>query len=137
MRLSWLAACLALTVACGSMRIQPITDSRAQPLVSPVDLLVFAPHPDDEVIGAAGLVRRAVESGKRVLIVFVTNGDAYANAASALVHRSVDELRAGDYLVLAAARQREAIDADRILGVNPRDLIFLGYPDGGLAELYA
>jgi LmbE family N-acetylglucosaminyl deacetylase len=48
-----------------------------------VDVLVFAPHPDDEVIGAAGVLQQALAAGKSVRIVFATNGDAYPDAASA------------------------------------------------------
>src|SRR5882672_4081150 len=60
----------------------------------PVDLLVFAPHPDDEVICAGGLIQQAVAAKKSVRIVFVTSGDAYPQAASALLGKSIQDLRA-------------------------------------------
>jgi LmbE family N-acetylglucosaminyl deacetylase len=130
------AVTLALSTACGFGR-QLAASSQAPLRLAPVDLLVFAPHPDDEVIGAGGILQRALESGKRVLIVFVTNGDGYRSAASALLHKPTSALVNSDYVKLAATRQREALAADHVLGVSASNLIFLGYPDGVLAEVYA
>jgi len=105
--------------------------------LGPVDVLVFAPHPDDEVIGTGGVLQRTREKGKRGRIVFATNGDVYTQAASALLHKAIASLRNADYLYLAAARQHEAVAADHILGVSASNLVFLGYPDGVLAGVYA
>jgi LmbE family N-acetylglucosaminyl deacetylase len=41
----------------------------------PVDLLVFAPHPDDDAIGAGGVIQQALADRKKVRVVFVTSGD--------------------------------------------------------------
>jgi LmbE family N-acetylglucosaminyl deacetylase len=38
-------------------------------------VLFFAPHPDDETLGAAGLLQRAARSGARIQLVVATNGD--------------------------------------------------------------
>src|SRR5262245_56672133 len=38
-------------------------------------LLVVAPHPDDETLGAAGLMQRVEEQHGRVSVVYLTNGD--------------------------------------------------------------
>lgn len=37
-------------------------------------IVVVAPHPDDELLGAGGLIAQASEIGHRVLIISVTNG---------------------------------------------------------------
>ena len=103
----------------------------------PVDLLVFAPHPDDEAIGVGGIIQQALAAGKMVRIVFATSGDAYPQAASALLHKPIPELRPSDYLNLAATRQREAVAAAEVLGVNASSLIFLGYPDAALGAVYS
>ncbi|SRR5713226_5380129 len=124
-----------MSMACSGRQL--VANGHAQLRLGPVDLLVFAPHPDDEVIGAGGLLQLALRSGKRVLIVFVTNGDGYPSAASALLLRPIPTLGTSDYVKLAAARQREAIAADHILGASTSNLIFLGYPDGVLARVYA
>lgn len=50
--------------------------------LAPVEVLVFALHPDDEVIGTGGVVLQAIAGGKSVRIVFITNGDSYPRAAS-------------------------------------------------------
>lgn len=38
-------------------------------------LLVVAPHPDDEVLGCAGLIKRVKDEGGKVYIVFMVAGD--------------------------------------------------------------
>src|SRR5262245_43425532 len=44
----------------------------------PLDLLVIAPHPDDEAIGCTAVMLQALERKQRVGVVVVTNGDAFA-----------------------------------------------------------
>ncbi|HEV2477187.1 MAG TPA: PIG-L family deacetylase [Candidatus Dormibacteraeota bacterium] len=105
--------------------------------LGPVDVLIFAPHPDDEVIGTAGVIQQALESGRRVRVVFATNGDGSSKAASQLFRRAATSLREGDYVRLARRRQQEAIAADGKLGLGNSDLVFLGYPDAALAAVYA
>jgi LmbE family N-acetylglucosaminyl deacetylase len=100
-------------------------------------VLVFAPHPDDEIIGAGAVLQQALAEGKKVRIVFATNGDGYPDAASALFHKPIAALARADYLSLGATRQREAVAAAQTLGVKPASLVFLGYPDAALAEVYA
>ena len=39
-------------------------------------LLVFAPHPDDDIIGCGGVLLNAVEAGREVQVVYVTDGTA-------------------------------------------------------------
>jgi len=38
-------------------------------------LLVIAPHPDDEVIGCGGLIKKIKDGGGKVFVLFLTNGD--------------------------------------------------------------
>jgi LmbE family N-acetylglucosaminyl deacetylase len=98
----------------------------------PVDLLVFAPHPDDEVLGCAGILRQNLAAGRRVKIVLFTNGDGFPGFASLLARKPADLLRPEDFLELARYRQNQSLEALRILGGQPEDLVFLGYPDSGL-----
>jgi len=110
------------------------------PLVSPLALpaqarvLVFSPHPDDETLAVGGLIYRLVHRRIPVHVVFVTNGDGYAEAVEEdfALHKPTD----ADYVALGELRQREAIAATKHLGLRKRDLSFLGFPDGGLAELW-
>lgn len=101
-----------------------------------LDLLVFAPHPDDETLGCAGILHQALKRGERVQIVIFTSGDGFPAAASLVARKPVDRLTEGDFQELARFRQRQSRAAFVALGGDPRDLIFLGYPDGALDEVY-
>jgi LmbE family N-acetylglucosaminyl deacetylase len=102
----------------------------------PADLLVFAPHPDDEALGCAGIVRQALAKGKRVKIALFTNGDGFPGVASLLAHKPAEQLAPEDYLALARFRQLQSLAALQALGGKPGDLVFLGYPDAGLDQVY-
>lgn len=81
-------------------------------------ILVVSPHPDDELLIAAGVTYAAIQRGEPITIVYMTNGD-----------------RQG--LPVGTLRQDEAVDGQiNNLGTRESDLIFLGYPDGDLANLY-
>lgn len=86
--------------------------------------LVIAPHPDDEVIGAAGLIARLRRHGARVRVAVVTDG-----AASHRGSRQWPRAR------LVAARQRESLHALRRLGIVAGDVSFLNLPDGQLPSI--
>jgi LmbE family N-acetylglucosaminyl deacetylase len=80
------------------------------------DLVVIAPHPDDEVLLASGLLLRAKQAQERVAVIIMTNGDF-------------------DCQVDGLVRQSESVQALAELGVAEQDVYFLGYPDGHLARL--
>lgn len=40
------------------------------------DIIVFAPHPDDEALGCAGMIYSELKKGRKVNVVLLTNGDA-------------------------------------------------------------
>lgn len=69
-------------------------------------VLVVAPHPDDEVIGCAGLISRVKEEGGSVYVQFVTVGDtpdrsptgfSSAEARDAEIAKVADLLRYDDH----------------------------------------
>lgn len=123
-RLALLWAAVGAAAGCGSAA--PGADGPR------TDLLVFAPHPDDETLGCAGILFQALKRGERVKVVLFTNGDGFPDFASRIVHRSADSLREEDFAELARYRQNQSIAALEALGGAPEDLIFLGYPDSGL-----
>jgi LmbE family N-acetylglucosaminyl deacetylase len=97
--------------------------------------LVIAPHPDDETVGVGGAIQALLAQGARVKVVFMTNGDG--QAAAPLLLRHEIRPRATNYVVTGEQRQAEALAALAVLGVPAEDALFLGYPDRGLAELWA
>ena len=101
-----------------------------------VDLLVFAPHPDDESLGCAGVLRQAIASGKRVRVVVFTHGDGFPGFASRLARKPETQLVPDDFLALARYRRNQSLEAMRALGGRVEDVVFLGYPDSGLAQVY-
>ena len=111
-----------------------------RPPVAPLALpraarvIVFAPHPDDETVGVGGLLARLTHRGTPVRVVFLTNGDGYPRA----VQEGFDTQKPtdADFVAFGELRQREALAATRRLGIARRDVRFLGFPDGGLAELW-
>ncbi|HOD12629.1 MAG TPA: PIG-L family deacetylase [Candidatus Omnitrophota bacterium] len=90
-------------------------------------ILILAPHPDDEVLGCAGIIQRARRNGVPVKIVFLTYGDN--NQWSFLVYRKHFVLMPKAVRLMGEMRRQEGIEAGKILGVDEQDLIFLGYPD--------
>jgi LmbE family N-acetylglucosaminyl deacetylase len=104
--------------------------------IGPFDLLVIAPHSDDEAIGCTGVILRAVAERKRVGIVVVTAGDGFPKAAAAAARKEIATLVPQDFVDLATMRQRHTLAAMSTLGVRTGDMFFLGYPDGGMKAVY-
>jgi LmbE family N-acetylglucosaminyl deacetylase len=97
-------------------------------------VLVLAPHPDDEVLGAGGVLREAARRGLPVRVVFLTHGDS--NEWSFLAYRKRPVLTPAGALAMGAIRHQEALAAAAVLGVPAQDLIFLGYPDFGTLDIW-
>ena len=105
-----------------------------EPLISrSTRLMIFSPHPDDETLGAGGLIQRVVEAGGRVRVVFMTNGDGFPEGVEMEDHTSRPS--AWDYNKYGEIRRIEALSALADLGMNAHDVIFLGFPDGGLSYI--
>jgi len=97
-------------------------------------LIVFAPHCDDEVLGAGGLIYAALQRGLDVQVVIVTNGDGHPLAVMEEAQYLVP--RREDFVQMGKRRQQESLDALSRLGLGPDDVTFLGYPDVGLSALW-
>jgi len=100
---------------------------RARPLGRPPRLghrvLVLAPHPDDEVLGASGLLAGTLRRGGRARVIVATDGAADGRGERAMR--------------LAATRESETRRALGRLGLGAGDVTFLGYADGGLAAAWS
>jgi LmbE family N-acetylglucosaminyl deacetylase len=129
----------------GAIFVARVEDTRAtarphgqaapQPLEISRDtrLLVVAPHPDDELIGAAGLMQRVREAGGAVHVVYLTDGDAYRDGVKR--EDSRHRLSFADYRSYGRQRQKEARAALANLGLDNRAATFLSFPDSGLCKL--
>ena len=104
-------------------------------------LLVIAPHPDDEILGFAGLTDAFLQAGKPVRTLIVTDGDAYCEACALWTTGSVfgtpcsatqlSNFATPEVDSLAEARRLESREAARRIGAPEPE--FLGYPDTGVA----
>ncbi len=110
----------------------PLKKERHEPL----DVLVIAPHPDDEVIGCAGVMLQALEQHKRVGVVVITSGDGHPALAAAVAKKDRDQLAPGDFVNSGALRQQHSVNAMARLGLPKEELMFLGYPDSGLERIF-
>jgi LmbE family N-acetylglucosaminyl deacetylase len=126
------AAGVGMVATAGSPDRQSGPDQKGDQKTS---ILIFAPHPDDETLGCAGVIMRAARSGQRIRVVFLTNGDGWPGAAAELCQKNVNALAPEDFLKLAKARQNYTQDAARVLGLGADSLVYLGYPDAGLDRM--
>jgi LmbE family N-acetylglucosaminyl deacetylase len=97
-------------------------------------ILVLSPHPDDDILGCAGIIQKAKKQGLPVKVVYLTYGDM--NEWSFLLYRKRPVLMPQAAQMMGQVRHDEAIDAESVLGVPPEDLIFLGYPDFGTMNIW-
>ncbi len=119
-----------LNALAAPIRRQPILPPSAEfldPSMLPARLLVVAPHPDDEWIGAAGLLHSAVNRGSAASAVILTDGAAFVSAKRRWDRHSP--------VPFAEARSAESVRFLTDLGVPPGQVHLLNLPDGRLASL--
>ncbi|MDP9064375.1 MAG: PIG-L family deacetylase [Pseudomonadota bacterium] len=85
---------------------------------APAPLIVVSPHPDDEVLGAGGLIHTWASEGRPVTIISVTDGEA-----AFPTWRGLDRIRRGE---LQAALRK--------LCLTHVSVIRIGLPDGRVGE---
>lgn len=98
----------------------------------PGPILVVAPHPDDDILSSGGLIQIALRSKKTVYVLFITTGDANSQSVLDYLYKP---LKPKFYRELGYVRHREAVRAERYLGVPKSHLFFLGFPDLGMYEI--
>jgi len=82
--------------------------------------VIVAAHPDDEVLGAGGLISMLAASRARLRLVAVTDGEASHRGHAAPAP-------------LSRRRADERAAALRALGAGAAEVVRLGLPDGGVA----
>lgn len=80
------------------------------------NVLVLAPHVDDETIGLGGTIIEHVKKGQHVTVAYITDGSGSVSALSK------EELM--------AKRKQEAKEVQELLGFQ--EMVFLDLPDGRL-----
>jgi LmbE family N-acetylglucosaminyl deacetylase len=96
-------------------------------------LLVVAPHPDDEAIGAGGLMQRVAANGGAVRVVLLTSGDGFPEGVE--VAGGVARPKPADFRGYGVLREGETRAALHELGVASSQVTFLGLPDDGLCRI--
>ena len=125
---------LALLMMLPAARVDALDEFGAT-LSDSTRLMVFSPHPDDETLGAAGLIQRVLSTGGKVRVVFITSGDGFTEGLQMEKHLS--NPTADDYREYGREREKEALCALGTLGLKKEDVTFLGFPDGVLSNLIA
>lgn len=77
-------------------------------------ILVISPHPDDEAIGCGGIIRKHIEEGDTVHVIFLTSGEKGGHGLPEEETKNI--------------REAEALKAAEILGTHKTD--FWREPDG-------
>lgn len=140
-----LALCLAAACSHQEPRPPTVAECRNAELTDFAGLLIVAPHPDDEILGFAGLANAFIAQGKPVRTVVVTDGDAYCGACALWTTGSVDgtpcdaltlsNLDTPEVDSLAETRRAESTAAAAAFGRPAPE--FLAYPDTGIGAARA
>lgn len=96
------------------------------------NIIVFAPHPDDEALGCAGLIYKAVQKNKKVKVVVIANGESSVDGTDWYYGHKPETQ---DFINIGYIRQKETRSAMKVLGLAQDDVTFLGYPNDGLLEI--
>ena len=104
------------------------------PITAEDRIVVVAPHPDDEVLGAGGVIQQACAVGAEVHVIYLTSGDH--NQIAFKLYQLRLHLSPRQYVAFGARRQREAAEATARLGLSREQLVFLGYPDYGTLQIW-
>ena len=99
-----------------ALRTCPLTSIRE--LTGGNPFVVLSPHPDDETLGAGGLIAEACAAGQGVDVIVVTDGSGSHPRSKKFPRQS-----------LITLRYSEVHEAGFALGLQPNSVTFLGLPD--------
>lgn len=85
--------------------------------------VIIAPHPDDEVIGCAGLIQALVERGTPPDVIVMTGGEG--------AHRGCCKLAESEIIV---ERRKLTMEVAKKLGLSESYIYFLDYSDEYIAQ---
>lgn len=84
------------------------------------NILCFAPHPDDEILGCGGSLIKSLKIGRQVHICYLSCGESGSPKYSPRK--------------LAMIRKKEAISLSNFLGIPRKNIIFLSIPDNEISR---
>lgn len=96
-------------------------------------LMIFAPHPDDEVLGCGIMLQRARAAAAVTRVVYVTDGEN--NPWPQRFRERKWRLDVQDRKRWGQLRRAECLASLRVLGHDPSTACFLAMPDQGLTSL--
>jgi len=88
--------------------------------------VVFAPHPDDEILGCGGTIAKKLSEGYDICVVFMTDGRYSLTEFGISSDPTPFEMK--------EIRREEAMRAMKILGLNEKNLLFLDFEDKTLEK---
>ncbi len=94
--------------------------------------LLLAPHPDDDVIAAGGLIQHVLNSGGQLHIVFATDGESNPWPQRWMLRKWW--ITAADRAAWGAMRRDEALASLASLGAAHVSTTFLALPDRALSK---
>ncbi|MGI2327686.1 PIG-L deacetylase family protein [Planococcus sp. YIM B11945] len=97
------------------------SDKSATPLENAKQVLIFAPHIDDETIGLGGMIRKYASNGTNVHIAVITDGNN-SNSADGQAKPS-----------LADVRKQELLSIKDLLGISA--ITYMEYADGNMKDV--
>lgn len=91
--------------------------------VGNTDVLVFAAHPDDEILGLGTILYRHSLNGENIKVIFVTNGSGRGGESW--------YLKTSEGIKKTNVRHLEAVQALSHINISKENIFCLGFPDGG------
>jgi LmbE family N-acetylglucosaminyl deacetylase len=88
--------------------------------------VIFAPHPDDEILGCGGTIAKKLSEGYDISVVFMTDGRYSLMEIGVHSNPSPVELK--------EIRKMEAKRAAKVLGIEEEKLFFFDIEDGTLQK---
>ena len=85
-------------------------------------MLVIAPHADDETIACGGTIAKKINQGYKVNIIVVTKGEKS--------HTKVDSIKLKTEELLPEIREKECVSACLKLGIKSENITFFRLNDG-------
>lgn len=90
-------------------------------------IVIFSPHPDDEILACGGTIALKIKQGYQIYIVYMTDGrNSHLHILGISSNPSPSEL--------AEIRKEEARKALYVMGLDKDTLVFLDYEDGTLEK---